>query len=169
MMYWHSHGQNRGTEQVPELTSPSELSPMVPDWSRQTISSTASTSSTMYYVSDHPGEDGVTSTEVDLVFNLDHDLSSDPRAIPKDDTRSPRVSGMSEAETSTSANCPESGKFVDNVLQLVLPSGGSAEMATKTSETTSEIEKELLIETKSDLKPNSGADNFWCGGLVFMA
>ena len=58
---------------------------------------------------------------------------------------------MSEAETSTSANCPESGKFVDSVLQLVLPSGGSEKMATETSETTSDIEKELLIETKSDL------------------
>ena len=79
----------------------------------------------MYYVSDHPGEDGITSTELDCVFNLDHEPSTDPRntpmqAISKDDTRSPRVSGMSEAETSTSANCPESGKFVDSVLQLVL-------------------------------------------------
>ena len=138
------------TSESPGMTSPSSVTTKYSN--RSELTSSTSISSAISNTTESSTEDGVSSTDLDLVFDLQSDLSNtSPGNVATETESLPQV--VSTSQTKERRHCSDNGNGVINTIQFITPDGRSGASAVSVGQEMSEIEKELLIETTLDLPP----------------
>ena len=131
------------TSTFPGMTSPSSLVAAYSHRGQLTSSSSGVSNMTASSV-----EDGDSSTELDLVFDLQSDFSSPPASVAMDTVSSPRSSRCQHNQR----HCSDNDYGITSTIQLMTPVDSSPNVsAASVGQEMSEIEKELLLETRIHL------------------